>query len=224
MFDLVKWLHVLLFGVWLGSDYGTFLSSRILLQSDKSAETRATAARMMVLFDVGPRVALVLTLPAGITLASWLGFIGGGVGLRIGVWIAALVWLGILLFVELREEHPARERLRQLDLGIRVVLAVALVVGAVVSLASASGPFRSADGPPLDYVAWKALIFGIILTMGIGIRLKLKAFGPAFGAALANSNEQTEATLRSSLYRTYPFVMTIWVLVLSAGWLGVANP
>lgn len=85
MLEFVTWLHVLLFGIWLGADYGTFLSSRILLQADKSAETRATAARMMVLFDVGPRVALVLTLPAGLTLASWYGMIGGGAPLRLSL-------------------------------------------------------------------------------------------------------------------------------------------
>lgn len=218
MFELVKWLHVLLFGAWLGADYGTFLSSRILLQSDKSAETRGTAARMMVLFDVGPRVALVLTLPAGITLASWLGFVGGGLALRIGVWIAALLWLGMLLVVELAEHHPVREPLRKVDFGLRIVLAATLVATSIWSLSSDGGPFR------IDYIAWKALIFGIILTMGIMIRVKLKAFGPAFGAAVGNSTPETEAALRSSLYRTYPFVMTIWVLVLTAGWVGVANP
>ncbi len=218
MFEIVKWLHVLLFGFWLGADYGTFLSSRILLQADRSPETRTTAARMMVLFDVGPRVALVLTLPAGITLGSWLGFIGGGLALRVAVWVGAAIWLAVLLVVELAEDHPVREPLRRLDLGLRIVLAGGLLVTAAWSLGGDGGPFR------VDYLAWKAAIFGVILIMGIMIRLRLRAFGAAFGAALGSSNDQTERVLRSSLYRTYPFVMTIWLLVLTAGFVGVANP
>ncbi|MFT5223073.1 MAG: hypothetical protein ACI867_001383 [Glaciecola sp.] len=218
LFELVKWLHVLLFGAWLGADYGTFLSSRVLLQADKSPETRATAARMMVLFDVGPRVALVLTLPAGLSLGSWLGFIPGGLALRVGVWVGALVWLAVLLFVELREEHPLRETLRKIDFGWRIVLAATLLATSIWSLLGDDGPFK------LDYLAWKALIFAVILSMGIMIRVKLRVFGEAFGAALSGSTPECEATLRSSLYRTYPFVMTIWVLVLVAGYLGIANP
>lgn len=217
MLELVTWLHVLLFGAWLGADYGTFLSSRILLQADRSPETRATAARMMVLFDVGPRVALVLTLPAGLTLASWYGLIGGGQALRAGVWLGAAAWMAVLLVVELREEHPLRERLRQLDLFWRIVLAATLIGTALWSLAGDGGPYRA------DWIALKVGLFGIILTMGIMIRLRLRAFGPAFGAAMANSNPDSEAALRSALLRTYPFVMTIWVLVLVAGYIGVVN-
>lgn len=217
MFELVRWLHVLLFGLWLGTDYGTFLSSRVLMDPTRPVAVRTTAARMMVLFDVGPRVALVLILPAGLTLASWMGALGGGPALRIGAWVAALAWLAVLLVVELAEESPLREPLRRLDLAWRVVLAIALAAVGVLSLAGGE-PVRS------EYLAWKVLLFAAILAMGIMIRLRLRAFGPAFGAAMAESTDQTEAVLRSALYRTYPFVMSIWVLVLAAGWIGVANP
>lgn len=217
MFDLLRFVHVLLFGLWLGADYGTFVSSRVLADRDRPPQVRAAAARLMVVFDVGPRVALVLILPAGLTLASWLGHLGGGLALRVAVWVVALAWLAMLLVVELAEDHPARETLRRVDLAWRVLLAAALLVTGAWSLVG--------DGPiGADYLALKVLLFGVVLVMGTMIRLRLRAFGPAFAAVMATSDDATEGALRTSLARTYPFVVAVWLLVLAAGWLGIANP
>ncbi len=214
---VVKWLHVLLFGVWLGADYGTFLSSRFLLRSDKSIETRATAARMMVLFDLGPRLALVSMLPLGLTLARWAGATTWGLGPIVAAWVVAIAWLAIVAAVELGEGHAWREPLRRFDLGLRSVVALGALGTGLVSIV-ADGPFTA------GWLAWKVTLFGAIISSGIGIRLSLEGFSTAFGAILTEgSTPEREAALRASLARTYPFVGAIWLMVLLAGLLGVAK-
>lgn len=214
---IVKWLHVLLFGVWLGADYGTFLSSRFLLKADKSLETRATAAHMMVLFDLGPRLALVSMVPLGVTLARWSGAVTWGVGVQWLAWIVGLVWLGLVAAVELGEGKQWREPLRRFDLGLRSVVAAAALLAGIGSLVG--------DGPiTAGWLAVKVTIFGAIICSGIAIRFSLQGFGAAFGAVMAQgSSPEREAALRASLTRTYPFVGAIWVMVLVAGLLGVAK-
>lgn len=217
-YEIVLWLHVLLFGVWLGSDYGTFLSSRFLMKAEASIETRLSAARMMLLFDLGPRLSLVLMLPLGLTLADEMGMSGLGDGAVPAAWLVALVWLGLVAAVELGEGKPWRERLRRIDFGIRSVVALGTLGAGVTSLVNGD-PFAG------SWLAWKVTLFGAIISSGIGIRLSLTRFSAAFGAIVADgSTPEREAALRAALARTYPFVGAIWVMVLVAGLLGVAKP
>jgi nucleoside-diphosphate-sugar epimerase len=217
-YELTKWAHVLLFGVWLGADYGTFLSSRFLLRSDRSLETRATAARMMVLFDLGPRLALVLMLPLGLTLASAMGFATLPAGTVPLTWALALGWLGVVAAVELGEHRSWREPLRRIDLGIRIVVAATLLATGLVSLIG-DGPFAGA------WLAWKVTLFGAIVSSGLAIRLGLRRFTPAFTRVMQEgSTPANELALRRSLAATYPFVGAIWLMVLGSGLLGVVKP
>ena len=217
-YDVVKWLHVLLFGVWLGSDYGTFLSSRFMQRADKSIETRLTAARMMLLFDLGPRLALVLMLPLGLTLASQMGVAALASWVVPAAWVVTAVWLAMVAAVELGEGRPWRDPLRRVDFVIRSAVALLTLGYGLVSVIG-EGPFAT------GWLAWKVLLFGAIVSSGIGIRLTLPAFSSAFGAIVTGgSTPDREAALRGAIARTYPFVGSIWLMVLVAGLLGTAKP
>lgn len=217
-YDVVKWLHVLLFGVWLGSDYGTFLSARFMQKPDKSIETRLTAARMMLLFDLGPRLALVLMFPLGLTLATQMGVAQVPGWLLPSVWVLTVGWLAMVAAVELGEGRPWREPLRRVDFGFRSLVALSTLGYGLVSVAG-DGPFVT------GWLAWKVLLFGAIVSSGIGIRLTLPAFSRAFGAIVTGgSTPEREAALRGAIARTYPFVGSIWLMVLVAGLLGTAKP
>lgn len=217
-YELLKFAHVLLFGFWLGSDFGTFASSRFLMDPRRDLPTRLAFAKALLVFDLGPRVALILLLPLGLHMSTLLWGLSLSTAALAGVWVAALGWLGVVLFVHLKEHAPAAQRLARIDTAFRALLAIVLIGLSVVSVAG-DGPFTA------DWLALKVGLFGLIVAMGVGIRIKLPAFGAAFGAiATQGSTPEREAALRASLLATYPFVMSIWVLVLTIGFLGVVKP
>lgn len=217
--ELLLWAHVLLFGLWLGADYGTFLSSRYLLRADASLESRATAASLMVRFDLVPRLALVLMLPLGVALASGRGMLGRLPTWTVAVaWVLALAWLTVVVGVALGAGRRWGTPLRRVDLVVRVGVAAGTLGLGAASLAGA-GPLAA------GWLAWKVTLFGAVVCSGLAIRHGLRGFGPVLQRLLREgSTPGTEQALRASLTATYPFVGAIWLLVLTAGLLGVAKP
>lgn len=217
--DALLVLHVGLFGIWLGSDFATFLSSRFVMKEDLAVSTRTTIAKLMLLFDLGPRIALVLMLPAGLALAQTYGGPFQGVGPTIAIWAVALAWLWAVLTIHFKEGSALAERLRSIDLGFRSLVAAGLVGSAVWSLAGDSGPFFQ------TFLAVKVLLFGLIIACGIAIRFALKPFSATFGALVTHgSTPEREAQLKRDLIATYPYVFAIWTMVIVAAILGVVRP
>lgn len=217
-YELLKWFHVLLFGAWLGSDSGLFVTSRWIMKPDLPMATRAVLARLMVIFDLGPKVCLILILPAGASLAAELGVLLPRL-LHVAIWIVAVNWLMLLIALHLYDGEPIHARLASLDIAWRVVLALGLLGAAFTRILDDAGPIGA------DYVAWKVAAFATIILLGVTIRFRLRPFGAAFADIATNgSTPEREATLRRTLYVTYPLVFGIWVLVLTAGWLGVSKP
>lgn len=219
LYDGLLWAHVFLFGFWLGSDLGTFLSSRYLMDPERDLPTRLAFAKAMMLFDLGPRVALILMLPLGLHLAS----IAWGLSLPtaglVALWIVAMVWLWVMYRVHTGEGDPGVRGLRIGDTVLRVVLALGLVGAGIYATAANGGPFVG------RWLGIKLLLFGLVIASGLGIRIFLPGFSAAFGAVVTEgSTPEREAALRRSLLRTYPFVAAIWVLVLSLGLVGVVKP
>lgn len=217
-YELLKWLHILLFGMWLGSDSGLFVTSRFIMRPDLPMATRGVLARLMVIFDLGPKVCLILILPAGVSLATELGIITPR-WIDLAVWIVTVNWLMLLWALHLYEGEPIHKRLANLDIGWRVLLALSILGLAGARIAADAGPIGA------DYVAWKLAAFATIILLGVAIRFRLRPFGAAFtDIAVNGSTPEREATLRRTLYVTYPLVFGIWILVLTAGWLGVSKP
>ncbi len=210
--------HLLLFGVWLGSDAATFLSSRFVMKEELPIPTRITIAKLMLLFDLGPRIALVLMLPLGLSLSDSSGLVSIPTAGIAAVWVLSLAWLASVLTIHFREGTPLAERLRTIDLGLRGAIVITLVASGAVSLGG-DGPFRG------DWLAIKVLLFGLIIACGIAIRFALRPFSESFGDLVANgSTPARELQLRTDLIRTYPWVFAIWTMVLVIGGLAVVKP
>lgn len=208
--------HILLLVYWLGADLGQFVLSFPVRQASLPVQTRAVLARMMVALDLGPRVCLVMMLPVGLTLAAesyaspvrgpWLA----------AVWVGSLVWLAAVVKLHLSEGKPAA--MRGADMAFRAGLAATLIAVSAVSVAT-GGPFAPA------WLAVKVGIFGVLVALGLGIRLSIRGFAPAFQRLLAEgSTPAGEAALGRSLRAAYPLVIAIWVGLIGAAAIGVSKP
>jgi type IV secretory pathway TrbD component len=234
-YDALKAIHILLVIVWLGTDIGTFASFNRLLDTKLAVPTRLSMSRLSDLLDQGPRSALVLLLMLGLSLSHMGAFgFGGDAGAALA-WAAAgigVVWfVGVWMQFWVAHAPPGAvrpawasafvTRFKVVDLWWRVGVAGALVIAGVTSLAaSGSGGIISAD-----WLAWKVLLFALIVADGVVIRLLLPKLGSVIVAiATGGSTPEREKELAQRAVPLKACGIVIWVLLIMMSAIAVMKP
>ncbi|TXS96410.1 hypothetical protein FV139_02655 [Parahaliea maris] len=200
----LKFAHLIAFVYWLGGDLGTFLASRQVMRTDLGPQARATALGIMLACDMGPKLAMPLILPIGLQLASDAGMLALPGWALPAIWLAALLWAGMVLFIYLREGQALAHRIAAIDFWFRIAVVLTLL-GLTASI------FAGAIAAAGIWLGWKLLIFSAMVCCGLVIRVQLKPFGPAFGAIMAGEDlERANASLQNSITRCRPWVWCIW--------------
>ncbi len=209
-------LHLLVFVYWLGGDLGVFYSSTILTDFKQSAAARVAAAQVLAQVDMAPRTAMILTLPTGLTLATVKGWLVlDSLALAL-IWGVGLAWLTLAWVLHVQHLTPT-SKLRRLDLAIRWVVFLALTVLAL-------NLWPNAPGLPL-FLKAKCGILAATILCGLLIRRALVRFGPAFGRLVQEgASPETDEEIARALDESRPLVVTIWLLLLVAAFLGLAKP
>ncbi|MGI9229150.1 MAG: hypothetical protein ACR2P9_04735 [Gammaproteobacteria bacterium] len=212
---LLAFLHLLLFVYWLGADLGVFHSSKYVVDPNISVESRQVAARIMFWLDQTPKMCMPLILPAGIHLASALGYITLS-GLQVGlIWLVCVLWLFNVHFIHILKPGGLKHGLERLDFWFRIVLMSGLILFSLYSLVS-GGPDSN------DMVAVKLLVFALLVGCGLLIRLFLRPFIPAFVELTKNGpSEAGNQIMIDSLRRCRYVVMALWVGLLFNAAVGV---
>lgn len=212
---LLKFAHIIAFVYWLGGDLGTFLASKQVINRQLSAESRQVALKIMLACDMGPKLAMPLIFALGLHLA-WLGgmlpLTAGAVALA---WAVSLYWFGVVMVLSLSEGKPFTITLSKIDFYFRIV--VVLVI-----LAYAASVLSGAQGGAADWAAWKLVVFAVLVSCGIAIRLHLKPFLPAFIEMMSQGvNETCNRAMEKSIAHCRPFVWCIWAGLFLNAALGV---
>ena len=225
MFTVAIILHIGLFVYWLGGDLGVYYSSRFIIKSYLSRQTRAVAAKIMVGCDMAPRFSLILFGASGVTL-MYYGPMGEESFLT--WWMVALAWVGTLawVYISLQEHLSGGKKSHHLfhttDLAIRYVVSAALLVMGLYTVV-ASEPFGVETNP--KWLGVKVMAYGLSIFCGIMIRRALRPFGPSFGRLMSEgSTPEIEDGITGSIRRSEPWVYLIWFLVALAAILGVIKP
>jgi hypothetical protein len=220
-------LHLVLFVFWLGGDLGVFYSSRFVIDPKLTAPARATALAIMSGLDLAPRICLILFLPSGVTLMACDPHGATAFGIRLFPWwLVALVWVFALAWLALAViTHRAHGRITAVvraDLALRTLAILGMAAAGCYTLI-AHDPFGVTTNP--RWLGGKILLWCAAVSAGLGIRIMLRPFGPAFGRLMAGeSGAELEAVLRRSVNGCLPYVWTIWGSVLGAAALGVFKP
>lgn len=209
-------LHLLVFVYWLGGDLGVFYSSTILTDTRQPVAARIAAARVLAQVDMAPRTAMILTLPTGLTLAVHKGWLVLGPFVVSLIWVGALLWLALAWTLHLRHLGP-NSLFRQADMAIRWGLIAGLLI-------LAANLWPHAPALPL-YLKAKCAILAATILCGLLIRRALGRFGPAFARMVEHgARPETDRDIQQALDESRPLVVTIWLLLLVAAFLGLAKP
>ena len=201
---LLKFAHLLAFVYWLGGDLGTFLASRHVVNDQHSPEARHVALKIMLACDMGPKLAMPLILPLGVQLAVTMNLASLPGWVMPALWAVALYWFGVVMILHLKEGQPIAVRLAGIDLYFRIIVALCLLAWGVSELAGGLWLVG-------DWLAIKVIIFALMVGCGIGIRLFLKPFGPAFASMLGNGpSADSNLAMHRAIARCRPLVWAIW--------------
>ena len=210
---LIKFLHLVGFAYWLGGDLGVFYSSYVVANEKLSADVRVTAAKMLFALDQVPRICMTLMLPLGLHLAWRLGALPVSGVVIVLIWLAAAGWLTMVVSLHAMAQSRGKAMLTTFDYGFRLLLALTLLGLGIWGWLAASMPY---------WVAAKLAIYGGLVGCGLMVRRVLKPFGPAFASLAAGQiDDAGNRAIRTSLGKTRPFVVTIWIGLLTSTALGL---
>jgi hypothetical protein len=218
--------HILLLVSWLGVDVGVFYASVHLRRAGLSAETRLVTMQMMTGLDKSARVSLILLVPISVGLA-WVtgnGLHGVGSGTAgVTFWLllaAALVW--VYLFVRAGRVQastgPDDQRVwRSVNLAVHVAVMLFFGYTAVASLAGVHAYWS-------HFVALKALIFAVLVALGLSIELTLREIGPAFADLINGETAVTLGRFDAAIRRGYVPVLLIYSGLIAIVVISVSRP
>ncbi len=210
--------HLLLFAYWLAPDWGVYVTSAYVARADLPLAERRRFLQAALRIDLLPRSALILLLPLGLQLARNLGLVQLPVAAMAAIWAGGIAWLLLSWSVYRSQAMAIGQRLKQIDHGIRVVLALLLL--ALSAHALATGEVFAAR-----WLALKVGGFGFLLVLGLLLRRVMGGWAEGFRRLeREGSNAATEAVFATALRRARPIVYVFWSTSAAMAFLGLVKP
>jgi len=216
-YEVLLFLHQLLFVYWLGPDIGVFIWSRKVVNAELTTDQRLAAGKIITVIDLVPRLCISLMLTVG-------GILSEAVGLEhplwqmVGIVLLGPVWLIMVLVIYMQKGTALGETVAKLDFWFRW----ALILAVIVSVAYAFSTGRLVDAP---WVGGKLLLFAAVILFGLMMRIRLRPFTDGLDKlATDGPSEQINSAMTTSLSRATPFMVAVWIGLLWAALLGVVKP
>jgi hypothetical protein len=219
LYQNLVFLHVLLFVFWLGADLGVFILGQHFRKRSYSLPERLTILKLLVITDMGPRTAWCLMVPVTISMTYTGGWWPGLPGwVLLLSWGVGLVWLWLVWDAHSHDQTPRAARNRRLENWLKYTLTAFYLALGVLSLLQ-NAPFGE------RWLAWKALLFGVVFLAAIMIDVAFKPVGPKLVALMQQgSSDETEVPLRKAMDRTRIWVFIVYGLLFVTAYLGNVKP
>ncbi len=213
------YVHLLMFVLWLGADVGVFLlGQHFRKRTVYTLDQRIALLKLLVIVDLTPRVAWALMVPLSLTVSLMGGWWDVWPAMVWISWGLAALWLWLVFDAHKHDMTPRAARDRKWEGWLRYLLCAAYLFLGLESVLT---------GHPiaLGWLAWKALLFGLIFAAAIMIDVSFKPVGAQLGTLLAKgSSDETELPLLATMNRTRIWVWCVYGLLLATSWLGVVKP
>jgi hypothetical protein len=219
IYSSLVFAHLLLFVLWLGADVGVFLLGQHFRKRNVyTLDQRIALLKLLVIVDLTPRSAWALMVPMSLTVS----YMGGWWDLPLAIvgvaWAIAAFWLWLVFDAYNHDMTPRAAQRRKWEGWLRYTLAAGYIFLGTESILT---------GHPIavGWLAWKALLFGLIFVAAIMIDVSFKPVGGLLGKLLSEgSSDETELPLLRVMNRTRIWVWCVYLLLFVTAWLGVVKP
>jgi hypothetical protein len=218
--EILQITHVLLLVTWLGVDSGVFIGSFVWTRPGMSVEARRAVRSLTQVLDLGPRLSLVVFVPAGTALAYSVGLGFAGVPQSIAwpaitvLFLLAVCWCWLVvqqfrLRVRGGTDRWIVRRYPQIDRGVRLSL-IAAALGSGIPSYWTAWPWAS------HTIATKVVLFGVILAASLRIRAAAVAYAPIW-EEIQSDGETPERIqrLRDAMSRVRTAVVMVYIGLLA---------
>ena len=217
---VLRWLHILAMVYWLGGEWGVFQTSTHVINRRLSMEERRRHMETAYRIDILARTGIIMLLPLGLHMGNIWGVQPlGGAWLWL-MWALFAGWLALCWAAFLHRETDRGIRLTIWDERIRYVVIPTLLITALSSLLG-HGPFEAGTGQ--KWFAWKVLIYGLMLIIGLQLRYIMREWTRLFRALAAGPDPEAESTLEKSLRFGKRLAYVYWVGIATVAFLGATK-
>lgn len=212
--------HVIVVVYLLGADLGRAVVAGLGVSAE-SAGGRLLAARATLGLGSVTNAALVLLLPAGISVAAALGvYRVSSTGWLTATWLVAAGWLALSIAADRAAGRPGGGGgLAVADAAARIVIGGGHIYDGAIAFAGTSATVDS------WWLAAKITLFGLLIIATIPARragFAIRREAALLAAVPADTG--ASARLAAALARLRLPLLSGWVLILLAAWLGTAKP
>ena len=190
-FDAWKYLHILMFVFWIGTDLGVFLSAKKSTDPKLSFETRYLLLHMALRIELLPRTMWKAALPLGMMLTADMGLLEISSAGLIGVWIFSIGWWAVSMYGAYHYDKPVGHKFAAVTNWLTGFVGVSLI-GVAASSLLGYGPI-DADA---SWLSWKIGLYGLVNLMVIVMIKVFDPLGIAFGRlAVEGSTPEIEGII-----------------------------
>ncbi|MEO9634588.1 MAG: hypothetical protein ABJF89_01950 [Parasphingorhabdus sp.] len=218
-YQLLVFVHIILFVLWLGADVGVFMLGQHFRKREQyDLPQRLVLLQLLVNLDMVPRTAWALMVPLTLTMVDaggWWVLPGWALA---AAWAVGGFWLWLVWDAHRHDQTPRAARDKKIESLLTIGLTAFYIGLGIISLA---------QGAPLApaWLATKALMFGLIFAAAIMIDVAFKPVGPQLGKLIAEgSSDETEIPLLNTMNRTRIWVWIVYLLLVATAFLGNIKP
>ena len=214
-----KYLHILMFVFWVGTDMGVFLSCKKATDPRLSIDARFLLLHMALRIELLPRTMWKAALPLGVTLAREMDLISMSGGMLALVWLFSVVWWGISVYGAWHYDKPVGHKFAKLN-NVITGLVGAATIALAISFYAGNGPF-AADA---TWLHWKLGIYGLINLLIIAMLYVFDPMGIAFGRlAVEGSTPEIETTIETIMDRATVTIWLTYILICVVGFIATTK-
>ena len=214
-----KYLHILMFVFWVGTDMGVFLSCKKATDPKVPIDARFMLLHMALRIELLPRTMWKAALPLGVTLAREMDLIELSTLNLLLVWAFSIAWWVLSVASAWHYDKPIGHTLTKYNNIVTGVVGSVLIIIAASSLMG-NGPFV-ADA---TWLAWKIGIYGLINLAIVAMLYVFDPMGIEFGRlAVEGSTPEIESNITAIMNRATVTIWATYVLIFVVGFIATTK-